>query len=144
MAEKKEGNWIPDDGTEDWLLYSDPDRNMNDKLLPCLRHTFLISINSRQQSFLGASLVSQMVKNLPPMRETWAWPLSLEDILEKGMTILSSIILPRKSQGQRSFVGYSLWGHKELDMTKWLILSVTPKWYIIYFTFWCIKFYLNM
>ena len=28
--------------------------------------------------------------------------------------------LPRKSHGQRSLVGYSPWGHKELDTTEWL------------------------
>ena len=27
------------------------------------------------------------------------------------------VLLPRKSHGQRSLVGYSPWGHKELDMT---------------------------
>ena len=28
------------------------------------------------------------------------------------------IFLPRESNGQRSLVGYSPWGHKELDMTE--------------------------
>ena len=31
-----------------------------------------------------------------------------------------SIFLPGRSHGQRSLAGYSLWGHKELDMTEWL------------------------
>ena len=30
------------------------------------------------------------------------------------------IFLPGKSLGQRSLVGYSWWGHKELDVTEWL------------------------
>ena len=30
------------------------------------------------------------------------------------------VFLPRKSHGQRSLVGYSPWGHKELDMTNLL------------------------
>ena len=30
------------------------------------------------------------------------------------------VLLPGKSQGQRSLVGYSPWGCKELDMTEWL------------------------
>ena len=30
---------------------------------------------------------------------------------------LTPVFLPGKSQGQRSLVGYSPWGHKELDMT---------------------------
>ena len=28
-------------------------------------------------------------------------------------------------QGQRSLVGYSPWGHKELDMTEWLSTAHT-------------------
>ena len=30
------------------------------------------------------------------------------------------VLLPGKSHGQRSLVGYSLWGRKESDMTEWL------------------------
>ena len=30
------------------------------------------------------------------------------------------VFLPGESHGQRSLVGYSPWGHKESDMTKWL------------------------
>ena len=37
------------------------------------------------------------------------------------------VFLPGKFYGQRSLVGYSSWGHKELDMTNRNILS-----YIIY------------
>ena len=36
----------------------------------------------------SASLVSQMVKNLPTMLETWVWSLCLEQILEKGILSL--------------------------------------------------------
>ena len=32
-----------------------------------------------------ASLVAQMVKNLPAMQETWVQSLNWEDLLEKGM-----------------------------------------------------------
>ena len=39
-----------------------------------------------------ASLVTQMVKNQPAMREAWVWSLGQEDPLEKGMTIHSSIL----------------------------------------------------
>ena len=34
-----------------------------------------------------------------------------------------SSILPRKSHGQRSLVGYSLWDPKELNMTKQLSMQ---------------------
>ena len=36
-----------------------------------------------------ASLVAQLVKNPPTMRETWVGSLGWEDPLEKGMTIRS-------------------------------------------------------
>ena len=39
-----------------------------------------------------ASLVSQMVKNLFAMQETWVWFLSGEDPLEKGMATQSNIL----------------------------------------------------
>ena len=41
---------------------------------------------------LRTSLVAQMVKNLPVMRETWVQSLGQEDPLEKGMTLHSSIL----------------------------------------------------
>ena len=39
-----------------------------------------------------ASLMAQTVKNLSAMQETWAWSLSREDPLEKGMATYSSIL----------------------------------------------------
>ena len=42
--------------------------------------------------YTWASLVAQMVKNLPAMRETWVRPLGWEDPLEEGMATLSSIL----------------------------------------------------
>ena len=39
-----------------------------------------------------ASLVAQLVKNPPAMRETWVWSLGWEDPLEKGKTTHSSIL----------------------------------------------------
>ena len=45
--------------------------------------------------------------------------LGLEDPLEKKMAIYSNL-LACKLCGQRSLVGYSPWGHKELDMTEQL------------------------
>ena len=40
----------------------------------------------------GASLVAQMVKNLPAMQETWVRSLDCEDPLKKGMATHSSIL----------------------------------------------------
>ena len=44
--------------------------------------------------YLGkaASLVAQMVKNLPAMQETWVWSLGQEDPLEEGMATHCSIL----------------------------------------------------
>ena len=42
-----------------------------------------------------ASLVAQLVKNLPAMRETWVRSLGWEDPLEEGMTTHSSILIWR-------------------------------------------------
>ena len=67
----------------------------------------------------GTSLMAQMVKHLPTVQKNWVRSLGWEDPLEKGMATQSSI-LPGKSHGRRSLVGYSPWGHKELDMTEWL------------------------
>jgi len=41
---------------------------------------------------LRASLIAQLVKNLPAMRETWVQSLGWEDLLEKGMATHSSIL----------------------------------------------------
>ena len=41
---------------------------------------------------LWASLVAQLVKNPPPMRETWVRALDREDPLEKGKATHSSIL----------------------------------------------------
>ena len=43
-------------------------------------------------SVLGDTLLAQMVKNLPAMRETWVLSLDWEDPLEKGMVTHSSIL----------------------------------------------------
>ena len=39
-----------------------------------------------------ASLVAQLVKNPPAMRETWVWSLGWEDPLEEGIATHSSIL----------------------------------------------------
>ena len=67
----------------------------------------------------GASLVAQMVKNLPARQEAGVQSLSGEDPLEKSMATHSRI-LPGEFHGQRSLVGYSLQGCEESDMTEQL------------------------
>ena len=69
--------------------------------------------------YLWASLVAQLVKNPPAMRESWVQPLGLEDPLERKWQ--STLVLsPREFHGQRSLVGSSPWSHKELDTTEQL------------------------
>ena len=62
------------------------------------------------QHLLWASLVAQLVKNLPTMQETQVQSLGQGDPLEP-----TPVLLPGESHGQRSLMGYSLWGLKELD-----------------------------
>ena len=64
-----------------------------------------------------ASLVAQLVKNVPAMWETWVQSLGWEDPLEKKWQ-LTPALLPGKSHRRRSLVGYSPWGRKELDTTE--------------------------
>ena len=56
----------------------------------CDRFKKLIAQDS--SFFSWASLVFQMVKNLPAIRETWVPYLSWEDPLEAGMATHSSIL----------------------------------------------------
>ena len=58
-----------------------------------------------------------MVKCLPTTLETQVRSLGQEDPLEKGMAT-TPVLLPGKSHGGRSVVGYSPWGHKESDTTE--------------------------
>ena len=55
------------------------------------------------------------------MQETQVQSLGQEDALEKQPT---PVFLPEEFHGQRSLVGYSPWGSKELDMTEQLTLSL--------------------
>ena len=64
-----------------------------------------------------ASLVAQMVKNLPAMQETGVGSQGTEDSLEKGMATHSSIP-PWRIPWTDEPVGYSPGDHEELDMTE--------------------------
>ena len=58
---------------------------------------FFLSVSERALHFLSLwpSLVTQMVMNLPVMRESQVWSLGREDPLEKGMATHSSILARR-------------------------------------------------
>jgi len=64
--------------------------------------------------------VAQMIKRLPTMWVTRVQSLGREDPLEKEMATHSSILAWKIpwTEGQRSLVGYSPWGRKELDTTE--------------------------
>ena len=57
-------------------------------------------------SYSWASLVAQLVKNLPAMQKTWAGPLGWEDLSEKGTATHSSILACRVRMGKDS-TGYN-------------------------------------
>ena len=57
-------------------------------------------------------LIAQSVKNLPAMQETRIRTLGWEDPLEKEVANNTPVLLPGKSQGQRSLAGYSPRDHK--------------------------------
>ena len=59
-----------------------------------------------------ASLVAQLVKNLPAVQETWVRSLGWEDPLEKEMAVHSSI-LTWKSPWTEEPGGLNPWGRKE-------------------------------
>ena len=70
-----------------------------------------------------ASLVAQLVKNPPAMRETWVQFLGWEDPLEKGKATHSSIPAWRIPL-------YSPWGCKESDTTERLSLIYSANIFI--------------
>ena len=63
-----------------------------------------------------ASLSALIVKNLPAMKETWVGFLGRSPGGGHGNTPQYSYL--ENPYGQWSLVGYSPWGHKELDTTE--------------------------
>ena len=65
-----------------------------------------------------ASLVTQMVMNLPAMREIWVRSLDWEDPLEEGMATHSSVLTWRIPMDRGAWWATVHGGHKGLDMTE--------------------------
>ena len=61
------------------------------------------------------------------MQETSVQSLGWEDPLEEAW-LPTPVFLPEESHGQRSLVGYSPWGRKELDTTERLTLYFFIAW----------------
>ena len=62
------------------------------------------------------------MKNLPAVQETqetWVQSLGWEDPLERAWQP-TPVFLPGESHRQQGLVGYSPYGHKDLDMTELL------------------------
>ena len=58
----------------------------------CSNATFSLKSTQLISYFSWASLVAQLVKNPPAMRETWVRPLGWEDPMKKGKTTHSTIL----------------------------------------------------
>ena len=63
-------------------------------------------------------LVTQMVKNLPAVQETWVSSLGWEDPLEEEMATHSSLLAWRIPMDRGAWRGYSPRGRKESDTTE--------------------------
>ena len=57
-----------------------------------IHKTLLVTPQINTFILAGASLVAQMVKNMPAMQEAWVQSLDWEDPQEKGMATHSSIL----------------------------------------------------
>ena len=79
-----------------------------------------------------AFLVAYMVKNLPATWETGFHPW-VGKIPWRRKWQPSPVFLPGEFHGQRSLVGYSPWGCKELDLTEQLSTHPTP---FLWIRFW--------
>ena len=79
--------------------------------------SFIYPTTSTYYEPTRASLVAQLVKNLPAMQETWVWFLGWADPWRTAWPS-TLVFLPGKFHGERSLVGCSPWGRRELDTTE--------------------------
>jgi len=78
---------------------------------------FILSLLNLTSSPLSGDFpVAQKVKNLPARQETRV-PSWVGKFLWRREWQSTPVFLPGEFHGQRSLVGYSLWGQKELDTT---------------------------
>ena len=75
---------------------------------------------------IRASLVAQMVKNLPATRRPGFNPW-VGKIPGGGDSYLLQVFLPGELHGRRRLAGYSPWGHKQSDMIERLSLFTKIK-----------------
>ena len=88
--------------------------------------------------YIWASLMPQMIKNLPAMRETWVWSLGWEDPIQKRTATHSSILVWRipwtAKVGRLRSMGLQRVGHN------WV--TFTDHWYV-YVYMYAYIFWLN-
>ena len=85
--------------------YSVPGTLLTGVLAPKV-HLVCVTIQICKNMYHRASLVAQMVKNLPAMQETWIRSLGQKIPWRRKWQPIT-VFLPGKSHGQRSLVGYS-------------------------------------
>ena len=81
--------------------------------------------------FFGASLVTQMAKNLLAMQETQVQSLGWGRSWRREW-LLTPILLPGEFHAQKNLAGYSPWCCKESDMTESLQFVAVYKIIIVY------------
>ena len=119
-AKGENGNPLQNSCLENLIDSMKRQRDMTPEDEPIGSEGFQNITGEEQRALLIASLVAQMVKNLPAMQETWTLSLGWEDPLEERWQP-TPVFLPGISHGQRSLVGYSPWSCKESDTTEQLI-----------------------
>ena len=80
-----------------------------------ISHSKLVRYLNTYYTDFRASLVAQLVNNLPAMQDSW-----VRKILWRRKWQPTPLFLPEKSHGQRSLLRYNPKGHKELDTNEWL------------------------
>ena len=83
---------------------------------------FFLRVISEPWGFPGGSVVKTRILSL------------VQNIPWSGRWQLTPVFLPGKSHGQRSLVGYSLWGHKRLEL---YIVTKQHQHTIVSHVFWC-------
>ena len=100
-----------------WFLLAKDAKNYLSYVIFFLYQFWALVVTLHQMSHVSletvwASLVVQLVKNLPAMQEIWVWSLGWEDPMEKGPATHSSIL------------AWRILGRKESDTTEWLSLTI--------------------
>ena len=91
---------------------------------------------------IQASLIAQLVKNLPAMQETPVWFLGQEDPLEKEMATLTPVLLPGKipwmeKPGELQSMGLQRLRHDWVtntfipDSIKWIRNDIYTPWAVV-------------